>query len=242
MHCLDCDFDLAGAGPTARCPECGRAFAPDDPTSVLATPAGPWTRRLAAPPGWPMALLGLGLGLLIVRVGFGPGIGVNRMLDALLGAMAAGTFFVLRLGVAEILRIGRPRTWIPRRPLRWLVAPGIVGLAILALHLGLPREADFLLHRAAYARLAAGPPTAINDRIHARLFLAEVRNGRIILGDRVLPRVAILPIANSGYERNDGAWCHAPDAPDRFELNGTTFRRFRGDWFVCPLWTDPARP
>ena len=32
MHCLDCDYSLHNLSEN-RCPECGRAFDPDDPTT-----------------------------------------------------------------------------------------------------------------------------------------------------------------------------------------------------------------
>ena len=34
MRCLDCGYDLHGL-PESRCPECGRAFDPDDSTTFL---------------------------------------------------------------------------------------------------------------------------------------------------------------------------------------------------------------
>lgn len=64
-HCLSCDYDLT-ALPAHRCPECGRAFDPDDPTSFAVNTdisgVGELTCALA---GWAMiAFPPLGLMLL----------------------------------------------------------------------------------------------------------------------------------------------------------------------------------
>lgn len=81
MYCLDCGYDVRGL-PENRCPECGRAFDPDDSTTFLCSQVDgrryltwallglfgmvvpiPMARLLASVllPGWV-----LGLGVLIV--------------------------------------------------------------------------------------------------------------------------------------------------------------------------------
>ena len=53
-RCWECDYALRGL-PTPRCPECGRAFDPADPTTMnMGTRIGPVARRLMRPPGWPV--------------------------------------------------------------------------------------------------------------------------------------------------------------------------------------------
>lgn len=53
MYCLQCNYDMRGL-PENRCPECGAAFDPTDPTSFKLTPD-----RERAWPGW-LAVAALG--------------------------------------------------------------------------------------------------------------------------------------------------------------------------------------
>lgn len=59
MYCRKCAYDLRGSVTARRCPECGQAFAPENPRSFTPRPPhGPWwrwTKRLA------ITLLGLGI-------------------------------------------------------------------------------------------------------------------------------------------------------------------------------------
>lgn len=51
-YCRDCLYDLGGrAGLEPRCPECGRAFDPDDPSTTLDVPRRP-THRLLGVAAW----------------------------------------------------------------------------------------------------------------------------------------------------------------------------------------------
>src|SRR5690349_15692237 len=43
MRCLDCHYSLKNL-TEHRCPECGRAFDPDDPSTVRYSEKTPWTR------------------------------------------------------------------------------------------------------------------------------------------------------------------------------------------------------
>jgi hypothetical protein len=55
--CWECGYALRGLA-SRRCPECGRAFDPADPTTMnTGQVVGPVTRWLMSPPGWPMYLL-----------------------------------------------------------------------------------------------------------------------------------------------------------------------------------------
>jgi hypothetical protein len=55
--CWECGYALRGLA-SRRCPECGRAFDPADPTTMnTGQTIGPVTRWLMSPPGWPMYLL-----------------------------------------------------------------------------------------------------------------------------------------------------------------------------------------
>jgi hypothetical protein len=55
--CWECGYSLRGL-ETPRCPECGRAFDPNDPPTMnMNTHVGPVARYLMKPPGWPVHLL-----------------------------------------------------------------------------------------------------------------------------------------------------------------------------------------
>jgi uncharacterized protein YneF (UPF0154 family) len=55
--CWECGYSLRGL-ETPRCPECGRAFNPNDPTTMnMGIAVGPVKRWLMRPPGWPLYLL-----------------------------------------------------------------------------------------------------------------------------------------------------------------------------------------
>jgi hypothetical protein len=55
--CWECGYSLRGL-ETPRCPECGRPFDPNDPTTMnMGISVGPVKRWLMRPPGWPLYLL-----------------------------------------------------------------------------------------------------------------------------------------------------------------------------------------
>jgi len=117
--------------------------------------------------------------------------------------------------------------------------------AMVANATGLTRALAFALQRGMLERLAAGsvPGTAIEGG----LVLGRVRDGFTLLDAPVwapdtqqpsnVARITVLPVANTGYDRGDGAWCLAPGAPDSFRLVRANpyrewrFERYEGDWF-----------
>jgi len=245
MFCLRCRFDLAGSRAASRCPECGQAFDAADRLSWAGDRGEPLRRKLAGPPGWPLWLLAIAVAMLVLRAGFGPGsMGtmVNRTLDALLAGVALGLVVAVRAALGLVVRPSVPAGSFRRGAWRWAGPIALVAAALFANLAGLTRAAAFALHRGELARLAAGPATPPGVAIAAPLVLGAVRDGFILLDapidEGTLARLAVLPIANTGYDSADGAWCLAPDAPDSFRwvnpgpYREWRFERYRGDWYV----------
>ena len=246
MFCLGCRFDLAGSRAAGRCPECGRAFDPADRVSFAIDRAELRRRKRANGPAW-LVLVGFAvLALLTLRTGFGPGTGINRSLDAGLATMVVGLWMAIRLLLMVQARAALPAGSYRRIP-RWMLvlATVLYAGAMAANATGLARAAAFALQRGTLERLAAGavPGTAIEGG----LVLGRVRDGFTLVDAPVwaldtqqpstVARITVLPVANTGYDRGDGAWCLAPGAPDSFRLvrdnpyREWRFERYEGDWF-----------
>jgi hypothetical protein len=242
MLCLRCRFDLAGSRDAGRCPECGRAFDAADRLSWAEDRGEPLRRRLAGPPGWPLWLLAIAVALLVLRAGFGPGSMVNRTLDALLAFTVLSLVLSGRAAIGLSIRRTVPTGSFRRGAWRWAGPVAPVAAALVANIAGLTRAASFALQRGGLERLAAGPATPPGVAIAAPLVLGAVRDGFILLDAPIdggtLARLAVLPIANTGYDSADGAWCLAPGAPDSFRwvnpgpYREWRFERYRGDWYV----------
>lgn len=246
MFCLGCRFDLAGSRATGRCPECGREFDPADRVTYALDRAELRRRKLAGGPGREVLIGFAILALLTLRTGFGPGTGINRSLDAGLATVVVGLVMAIRLLLMVQARAALPAGSYRRIP-RWMlvVATVLYVGAMAANATGLTRAAAFALHRGTLERLAAGavPGTAID----AWLVLGRVRDGFTLVDAPVwtldaqqpstVARITVLPVANTGYDRGDGAWCLAPGAPDSFRLVRDNpfrewwFERYDGDWF-----------
>src|SRR5438552_5245333 len=82
--CWDCGYSLRGlaAAGIRRCPDCGRAFDPDQPRSVnrRRRPLGFIAKRALFPPGWPTARLAA-LAAAMVAWGTGSVTGFHIQLD-----------------------------------------------------------------------------------------------------------------------------------------------------------------
>jgi hypothetical protein len=76
-HCLGCNYPLRGL-PESVCPECGRAFDPDDTSTYRHGPWRPrWRRRTGPPKAW--HLWGLTMVVLLALVDLSlPGIPGGR--------------------------------------------------------------------------------------------------------------------------------------------------------------------
>ena len=246
MLCLRCQFDLNGSQTAGRCPECGRAFDPADRLSYAIDRSELRRRKLADGPAR-LVLVGFAiLSLLTLRTGFGPGTGINRSLDAGLATVVVGLVVAIRLLLMVQARAALPPGSYRRIP-RWmlLLATVLYAGALAANATGLTRAAAFSLQRGTLERLAAGavPGTAIEGG----LVLGRVRDGFTLFDAPVwaldaqqpstVARITVLPVANTGYDRGDGAWCLAPNAPDSFRLvrdnpyREWRFERYEGDWF-----------
>jgi len=246
MLCLGCQFDLTANREASRCPECGRAFDPADRVSFAIDRSELRRRKRADGPAW-LVLVGFAiLALLTLRAGFGPGTGINRSLDAWLATAVVGLVVAIRLLLMVQARAALPPGSYRRIP-RWMLvlATVLYAGAMAANATGLTRAAAFALQRGTLERLAAGavPGTAID----AGLVLGRVRDGFTLADAPVwaldaqqtstVARITVLPVANTGYDRGDGAWCLAPGAYDSFRLvrdhpyREWRFERYEGDWF-----------
>lgn len=172
--CLGCGYSLRGL-PEAICPECGRAFNPDDPTTYRDKPAVPMWRRWATPPGiWHtfgvlavtlLALDGLSrpTGALFGLSGFPPCcvmFTAGPLLMAIYGVRAVATYLDRLRAEHDRAEQSRTKTW------RWLVTPVCLGLVISAFVGNWPLHLRFAASQAALEaeakRLLARTPANAN--------------------------------------------------------------------------------
>lgn len=246
MLCLRCQFDLNASRAAGRCPECGRAFDPADRRTYALDRFELRRRKLADGPARLMLVGFSALALLTLRAGFGPGTGINRSLDAGLATVVVGLVLAIRLLMMIRARDGLPSGSYRRvSPWSLVLATVLYAGAIVANTFGLTRSIAFSLHRGSLERLAA--KAAPGTTIDAGLILGRVRDGFTLVDAPVMDldtmkpstiaRITVFPVANTGYDRGDGAWCLAPGAPDSFRLvrdnpyREWRFERYDGDWF-----------
>jgi hypothetical protein len=161
VRCIACNFDLVRSTAERRCPECGRAFDPDDVGTFLGEGHARWARRSATAPGWPMFLLAVFVGFLVLRTDFSPGRSFADAVFAFLAMLGAGALYLVRLFVALAARMAlpkrRPRV-VPIALWRWLLPIGIVLAAHALVALRVPRLVAFVaLDRAQLEAIARGP-------------------------------------------------------------------------------------
>lgn len=160
MRCIDCDFDLANSAIERRCPECGRAFDPADAATVIGPGHGRLSRALARAPRWVLAVGAAVVAILVLRVDFSPSRSFGPSIGAGVACVVLAMAWLVRAGLAVIghrtLPRRRPRV-VPIAPWRWLLPLAIVGVALLADAVRLPRALAFRLDRSRLEALASGP-------------------------------------------------------------------------------------
>lgn len=168
--CQGCNYNLHGL-PEHRCPECGRVFNPDDPSTFVHTkPLGPITKSLARPIGWPTN----GAAMLIVLLGLAASLYPGGMFwlqaSCFLAWLAVGIVFFLRLlAFAWIRSSHRFRIDRDDNHPRWLIVPACLILWIVIVCTDVPARTFFFLNKPALDRFAqstvsAPPGTKFPDR------------------------------------------------------------------------------
>jgi hypothetical protein len=178
--CLGCGYSLRGL-PEAVCPECGRGFDPEDPTTFRRVPARPWWPFQAnAPPRWQVVVLpaltvvyvywSSEPGGLLASVGFGACVVIPL---GLAGAAILALDFVGRI---VAVKADRKRALSDRRERhrgglwRWLVLPAFLAVILSAVLWPWPLQTRFHFSQPAFAqavrRIQAGTdPNALRGRI-----------------------------------------------------------------------------
>ncbi len=96
MYCLGCQYDLRGL-PERRCPECGRAFDPQDPATYLKVPTQPRPYFLLVLIWLVPILL---FAMLLLTLGVGRGLPIRELLWGLGVALCGLLNVVLPIAVA----------------------------------------------------------------------------------------------------------------------------------------------
>ncbi|HEY7090612.1 MAG TPA: hypothetical protein VH518_21110 [Tepidisphaeraceae bacterium] len=150
--CLDCNYPLHDL-PEPRCPECGRGFVPDDPTTQnMGQPIGAVARWILAPLGRARAISLLVWAVLLFWVATDPGLydyGMSVILPVValaLALIAIGAWEVLRVWVAAAYQQPAPELEFPfGRPSR---AASIILLSVaISIPLGVPLRIGFAVSR-----------------------------------------------------------------------------------------------
>jgi hypothetical protein len=138
-RCWECGYELRGL-PTPRCPECGRAFDPNDATTMnMGTEVGPVRRWLMRPPGWPLHVV-TGLAVIISLWAAASPTRRGALVDELSWPLVSRYGGFVQHFVETASDLGDPRgrfligatiwlivgvTWIGRRAARGIVVKGL---------------------------------------------------------------------------------------------------------------------
>ena len=181
MRCIACDFDLERT-TEPRCPECGRAFDRDNAGTWLGPGHTRFSRCIARAPGWPMLGPASLVALLILASGFGPSWAFALQLSALLAGVLLGFVYLGRVIAGFIGHLTLPRCRpraVPIVPLRWLLAPMIVAVAIPVSESRVTRELAFVLDRSVLESIAQGAPVQPSAWSPKRAWSGSVTKGAV---------------------------------------------------------------
>jgi len=155
-RCLGCGYALRGLTET-RCPECGRAFDPTNPTTFWHERVpGRVGRAWLKAPGWPLNTAAVLAGLAMLASDSVPGGYWWLFLLALLGWLVIGAVWFVGLVVGLLLAryYRRPFREQSARWRRWGLAPAVAAVAAALVALHVPLRTTFWLSRSAMDRLA----------------------------------------------------------------------------------------
>jgi hypothetical protein len=148
-RCLMCDYSLRGL-PENRCPECGRAFDPDDPRTMnMGREPGKLARLWLRPPGRLLNGLILANALLTLAAFSGPAPYFLLVLLCFAAWLGLGGLWMLRLVVGLIV------AWRYRQPTfrqaitwrRYAVAPAILAVTVVLAIAQIPWHIGYLFSR-----------------------------------------------------------------------------------------------
>lgn len=147
--CLGCSYPLRSL-PEHRCPECGRAFDPDNPYTMKVTrPTGLLATIWLKPPGWPTAVAA-SLVMMLTLSAFSPPLPYRDLYGAALPAwIVLGLCWITRLwismSIGVIYRQTVLRNW--RYWVRWAVLPLIGALTCWIVRIDAPLHLAFRLSK-----------------------------------------------------------------------------------------------
>lgn len=158
--CLACEYPLRGL-PEAVCPECGRAFIPDDPNTYRNGPAKPrWPFQPVAPPGWQAEVLPVAIALYLYSSSAPGGLGATVGLGACLVipvGLAGITILVLDfVGRVVAVRADRQRASLDRGEKtrggrwRWVILPTTLAIALSVILWSWPMRIRFHFSQPAF--------------------------------------------------------------------------------------------
>ncbi len=215
--CLGCGYSLRGL-PEAVCPECGRAFIPDDPTTYKDGKARiRWPFLPTPPPGWHAIALAVAAAY-VLYASSEPGTPAFLGLACvvmLLGPVAVAVLVIEYVGRIVAVRADRERRALDR-PVskqggrwRWAVLPLFLALLLSVLHWSWPLRLRFHLSRPSFEqaveRVQAGAASAT---LGGRIGLYEVRDIHVYGSGDILFRTG-----GSPFDDDDGFIYLSDDTP-----------------------------
>ena len=244
--CVGCGYSLVGC-PASVCPECGRAFDPNDPRTVAHNQREVIARRMFGPPGFIMATVAVVAGaweLVIASAPFEPFWRVIAPVHPLVAIVLLAWLAKLAHSQYMSRRSKRPASSAvtpsdrPSKPKwrRWAFVPAILVVSVLVGRLGLARALRFELSRPAMEAFAkhvmAQPPGTPLPRekwlglLHFSEFHRD-ESGVLLLMDQY------------GFLHAPG-FAYFPDGPPVDEVKGyypaSDFTHHHGDWYT--FWVD----
>jgi hypothetical protein len=227
--CLDCDYPLRGLA-TPRCPECGRAFDPNDSwTMNVGRPMRRALRWLLRPPGrWTVAAAIVAAAVVVSDGNPGPTKWNRTELGLVLWAVIGIAWAARSLLRQAVARVYRQRLrYDPAAARRKVVAQWLFVVSVLCVYSGLPSYVRFFvlrpgLERVARAQLTApsgGPPVAPASWL-----------GLSFRGGRMCPHAVWFDHGYRTIGYGPHRFGYSPQGPCR---NNGKFVHLFGSWYVA---------
>ncbi len=230
-RCLGCGYALRGL-IEPRCPECGRAFDPNDPTTYSSETRLDGWRLLRTPPG-PFSHYGaLAVAVVLIINAAWPGDTICIVFPAALAGLALGAIWLSRALFCLATALMGRRDWSsrPDRWQTWLALPVIVALTAGMLWARVPFHLTFLMSRPAMDRWAV---SAMQAPVGARLpdtwagLYPACEVERFPGGVRFFVR-------GTGFIDREG-WAYSPNGPPP-ATHEDSYMHFAGPWYLWHWW------